>query len=46
MCAWILPSTAPAPKRRATASPAKSIASARRAASRAMISLRSGVHSQ
>ena len=42
-CAWILASTGPAPKRRAIAAAATSVASPRRAASRASISLRSGV---
>ena len=42
-CACILPSIAPRPKRRATASVAASVASPRREASRASISLRSGV---
>jgi hypothetical protein len=41
-----LASTGPAPKRRATSSVAKSIASPSRVAPRATISLRSGVPSQ
>ena len=43
MCAWILPSTAPRPNRWAIASAARSVASPSREASRASISLRSGV---
>ena len=42
-CAWILPSTAPPPNRLAISAVAASVASSSRDASRASISLRSGV---